>query len=94
MNIDEARRIIAEAFKDWVDTERVAESVRLPTDDPGEWAPKSLLIVSKESGIPDRFYYPNAWTKWEKAEEGLSALLGKKVYFEDVNAAVSALYVA
>lgn len=90
--IDEARKVIKKAFKDWVDAERVTRSVRLPADDPGEWAPSSLLIVGKEEGIPDRFFYPNAFPVWEKVEKELSVLLGKDVYFEDVNAAISALY--
>jgi len=87
-----ARRAFKRIFKSYVKAKAVDESIFLPDEDPGEWAPRSVLVVHKEHGIPDRFVYPTADPLWTKVEEYLSGLLGKPVYFEDVNGAVSALY--
>lgn len=90
--IEAARKIFKSCFKGCADPEDIGKAVYLAAEDPGEWAPKSILVVHTEGGIPDRFYYPS-WEKcWDKAEKKLSALLGKEAYFESINGAVTALY--
>jgi len=85
----EIRKIFKKTFEPGLDYEK---SVRLPEDDTGGWAPQSILVVYKEYGIPDRYYFPQSYKKWDAAEVEISALLGREVYFEDINGAVSALY--
>ena len=69
-------------------------SIFVPEEDPGEWAKDSLLVVHCESGIPDKYTYPEAHKAWDAVEDFLSDRLGRKVYFESINSAVSALYYA
>lgn len=63
-----------------------------PENDRGEWAPNSLLVVYCELGcIPDQFN-SGLFKSWDKLEKEISAEVGYPVYFESINAAVSALY--
>lgn len=87
-----ARKIFKECFKGCTNAEKIGKAVYAPDEDPGQWSLKSILVVHTIGGIPDRFYYPNWEKNWVKAEEKLSALLGKSVYFESVNPEVQALY--
>lgn len=87
-----ARKAFKEAFKGCTSAAVIDNSVRLPVDDPGKWSPNSLLVVYKESGIPDKYYYPQFQSNWKRVEDKLSAFLGKNVFFEEINGAVSALY--
>jgi len=67
-----------------------------PLEDPGQWAPKSLLIVNTEMG-----FYLDPWSQrydlplhtwWERWENELEPVFGFPVFFESINAAVAALY--
>jgi hypothetical protein len=85
----EIRKIFKKTFGPSIDYQKC---VRLPEDDTGGWAPNSILVVYKEYGVPDRYYYPQLAGKWGKMEEKISELLNRVVYFEEINGAVSALY--
>ena len=85
----EIRKIFKKAFGPGVNYEK---AIVLPEDDTGGWAPNSILVVYKEHGIPDSFYYPQFCKKWEAVENKISTLLGRVVYFEEINGAISALY--
>lgn len=85
----EIRKIFRKTFGPGIKYEK---AVKLPEDDTGRWAPNSILIVNKEYGIPDTFYYPQFCKKWEAVETKISNLLGRVVYFEEINGAVSALH--
>lgn len=67
-------------------------AIVLPENDTGGWAPTSLAVIYKEHGIPDRFYHPQVASKWDRVDEEASALMGKPVFVEEINGAVSALY--
>lgn len=69
----------------------IKKSVYIPENDPGEWAPKSLLIVNHENGLPDFYDFHH---DWEKIEEAIGYALGKSVFFEPINGAVTALWYA
>ena len=68
------------------------KAIVLPEDDAGGWAPTSLAVIYKEHGIPDRYNYPQFAAKWDRVDEEASALMGKPVFVEEINGAVSALY--
>jgi len=87
----EIRAAFRRVFGSGVDYTR---AVMLPENDTGGWAPTSLLVVHKENGIPDRYYYPQADKLWERVEKLVEGILSRSVFFEDVNGAVSALYEA
>lgn len=91
-----ARAIIAKEFVDFVGKDVVKvvrSSVYLPENDPGQWSPRSLLIATHETGIPGPADYEHdLHEKWRRIEDELSAVLGKPVFFESINQAVSALY--
>jgi hypothetical protein len=70
----------------------VMASVFTPEEDPGEWAKNSVMVVHCESGIPDKYTYEEAMPVWEAVEIELSEAIGREVYFESINSAVSALY--
>jgi hypothetical protein len=86
---EEARKVFGEVFHGDVNWKH---AVVAPKDDLGGWAPRSLLVIYKEYGIPDRYYFPASHKLWDEVEERLSKSLGKPVFFEDVNSAVAALY--
>jgi len=86
---EEIRKIFRSTFGPGINYEK---GVRLPEDDTGGWAPKSILVVYKEHGIPDRYYYPQVAEQWEAMEKKICTLLGRTVFFEEINGAVSALY--
>jgi hypothetical protein len=87
-----AQSIFKKCFKNYTSASNVDKSVWLASEDPGQWAKNSILVVHKESGIPDKYYYPQSHSNWEKAESMLSSLIGREVFFEEINGAVSALY--
>ncbi len=63
-----------------------------PSTDPGEWSPKSLLIILHESGLPEQAYCPQSFPMWQKLEKELEDVFGFPVYIENINAAVSAVW--
>jgi hypothetical protein len=63
-----------------------------PSTDPGEWSPKSLLIILHESGLPDEFQCPASKPYWDHLEKELQEIFGFEVFIESVNAAVSAVW--
>ena len=65
-----------------------------PSLDRGEWAPKSLLIIYHESGLPDSGTHHQMFPFWTKLEEELSEVFGFEVFRENINGAVSAIYAA
>lgn len=76
----------------FVSMKNIKSSVWAPDKDPGQWSPKSLLVVHLESGLPDVFTYPDSFNKWAKVEQDLEAVFGQHVYFESINCAVTALW--
>lgn len=90
-----AREIVAKEFKVFIEVlgGDVKRSVYLPENDPGTWAPKSLLVVTHENGIPGPHdFEADVYSKWEAIADELSIVLGRPVFFESINQAVSALY--
>lgn len=63
-----------------------------PSLDSGAWAPKSLLIIYHESGLPDEWSEPTMEPFWRRLEVELEAVFGFKVFIESINPAVSALW--
>jgi hypothetical protein len=92
---NKSREIIAKNFKGCVEIlgANVKKSVYLPENDRGQWAPTSLLVVNHENGIPGPHDYElDMHAEWEKVSDELSVVLGRPVFFEAINQAVSALY--
>lgn len=88
---NEAVKVLQELFPE-IRKDRIDSSVFAQGLSPGQWAPKALLEVTLEDGLPDEFYYPNSAKIWRKVEKRLSELYGKPVYFESINPAVTALW--
>ena len=64
-----------------------------PSQDPGNWAPRGLLVIYHESGLPDEWSAPQTEPKWRKLERELEKrVFGCSVYIESINCAVSAVY--
>lgn len=72
----------------------VAKHWAWPSQDKGEWAPKSLLVIYHENGLPDEFSAPCMAPFWRRVEAGLTNVFGFPVFIESVNPAVSAVWKA
>lgn len=84
MSLDAARALFAEAFR--LDEAKVREDVVEGRDH------SALISVFVESGIPDRFTYPQFAHQWDRIEKKLSKVYGFDVFFESINAGESRLY--
>ncbi len=91
---NKARRIIENHFASrGLSTEDIRKSVYLPQNDPGEWSPDSLLIVNHEHGVRGPMDVEvDMYQTWQDIDEELTTAIGKPVFFEPINSAVSALY--
>jgi len=63
-----------------------------PGLDPGKWAPRSLLIIYHESGLPERALHPHMGPYWDNLVKELEDVFGFPVYLENINQAVTAVY--
>lgn len=75
-----------------VSKELAEQSIYLPEDDMGEWAPNSLSVVNFEHGLPNPSY--EAFDGWYDVSELATEIAGENnpSFMETINGAMGAIY--
>ena len=72
--------------------DQAAEAIYTQRDDPGEWAPKSLVILNMETGWLGDYYEPGHIDRFYDLGEAANRSLEKHTYIEYQNAAIAAVF--
>jgi hypothetical protein len=78
-----------------VDADEVKNLIDLnvfpPDEDPGQWAPHSVVVVNTERGIPSASSSMRMMEKWFEVDEIVQEY-GYSLYGETINGAIHAFY--